>query len=344
MAGPQHLAAGPGWGSPVPYRPGYGWTPPPQAPKPGIVPLRPLGVGELLEGALGLIRSNPRTVLTLAAVLSLLVGLVQAAGVWASFSALEGSTEQLAGSEVPELADMLSTMAAQTLPSLVAGVVQLLAAGLFIVLVGAAVLGRRLDARQTWEQLRPRLAGLVGIALLLAVGLVVIVGAAAGVIVALVPVLAGWAAIPGVILGLAVACFLVYAYVRLALASPALVMEALGPVAALRRSWALVRGSWWRVLGVQLLAAIVVGLLTAVVTVPVTVLTMALSGLDSGPGPILVGSVVSTVVAGVVTLPFSAAMVGLLYLDLRMRHEMLHVQLAAAAAAPAADPLAVYRR
>src|SRR5436189_5109997 len=37
---------GAGYGAP----PG-GWAPPPQAPKPGVIPLRPLAVGEILDGA-----------------------------------------------------------------------------------------------------------------------------------------------------------------------------------------------------------------------------------------------------------------------------------------------------
>src|SRR6185436_2895825 len=61
----------PTWGQPPP---GPGWAPPPQAPKPGIVPLRALGVGDLLEGALSFIRSDPRTILGLAAVLAVGVG------------------------------------------------------------------------------------------------------------------------------------------------------------------------------------------------------------------------------------------------------------------------------
>ena len=49
----------PGWGS---YQPT--WTP---ATKVGIVPLRPLGVGEILDGAFQAVRSNPRAMIGVSA-------------------------------------------------------------------------------------------------------------------------------------------------------------------------------------------------------------------------------------------------------------------------------------
>ena len=38
------------------------------APKPGVIPLRPLGVGEILDGAISYIRANPGVTLGLSAV------------------------------------------------------------------------------------------------------------------------------------------------------------------------------------------------------------------------------------------------------------------------------------
>src|SRR4051812_5807947 len=68
--------AAPGWGQPGPGQPGWGspgwgggqqqWTPPVQAPA-GIVPLRPLGVGEILDGAFQAVRSNPRSMIGVSA-------------------------------------------------------------------------------------------------------------------------------------------------------------------------------------------------------------------------------------------------------------------------------------
>ena len=48
------------------------WTPPPPPPKPGIIPLRPLGVGEILDGAISSIRAQPRLMLGLSAVVAVI--------------------------------------------------------------------------------------------------------------------------------------------------------------------------------------------------------------------------------------------------------------------------------
>lgn len=60
------------WGSPAPA----GWQQPhwgaPPSPKPGVIPLRPLGVGEILDGAVSTMRAHWRTVLTISFAVSLL--------------------------------------------------------------------------------------------------------------------------------------------------------------------------------------------------------------------------------------------------------------------------------
>src|SRR5687767_11648313 len=56
----------PGWGAPVAT-----------APKPGVVPLRPLGLGEVLDGAVALVRGYPRAALGVSAVVALVTTLIQ---------------------------------------------------------------------------------------------------------------------------------------------------------------------------------------------------------------------------------------------------------------------------
>ncbi|MCU0263121.1 MAG: glycerophosphoryl diester phosphodiesterase membrane domain-containing protein [Candidatus Nanopelagicales bacterium] len=330
----------PMWGQPTP------WGPPPPAPKPGIVPLRPLGVGELLDGALSLIRSNPRTVLGLAAAISAVSALLQTVGLWISLQFIEGA-QPVAGSAEVEIAAELTALAsgglAQLVPALVAGFLQVLASGLFIVLVGAAVLGRQLDAGQTWTSLRPRMLPLVGVTLLIGLGSILAVVGMAGAIVALAFAIGEWAVLPGLVIGVGGTIAIVYVYVKLSVASPALVMEGVGVVGSLKRSWVLVRRSWWRVLGILVLAAIITSLLTTVVTIPITLIATLVSGFSESLIPTVLASGVATLVAGIITLPFSAAVTGLLYIDLRMRREALDIELVSAGITPSEDPLAAYR-
>jgi hypothetical protein len=347
--------APPGYGPPPGYgqpgQPAWGqqqapWGPPPPAPKPGIVPLRPLGVGELLDGALSLIRSNPRTVLGLAAVISAVSALLQTVGLWFSLQFIDAAQPVAGSAEIDvaaELTTLVSGGVAQLVPSLVAGFLQVLASGLFIVLVGAAVLGRRLDASQTWASLRPRLLPLVGVTLLIGLGGLLAVAVLVGVIVALALSIGPWAALPGVVIGIGGTIALVYVYVKLSLASPALVMEGVGVVTSLKRSWVLVRRSWWRVLGILILSAIITSLLTTVVTIPITLIATLIGGFSESLVPTVLASGVATLVAGIITLPFSAAVTGLLYIDLRMRREALDIELISAGVQPSPDPLAAYR-
>jgi hypothetical protein len=346
-----------GSGQPAYGQPAYGpqgqpvwgqqaWGPPPPAPKPGIVPLRPLGVGELLDGALSLIRSNPRTVLGLAAAISAVSALLQTIGLWFSLQFLDAAQPVAGSTEVDvaaELTSLISGGVAQLVPALVAGFLQVLASGLFIVLVGAAVLGRRLDASQTWASLRPRMLPLVGVTLLIGVGSLLVVALMVGVIVALGFTIGAWAVLPGLVIGIGGTIALVFAYVKLSLASPTLVMEGIGVIESLKRSWVLVRRSWWRVLGILILSAIITSLLTTVVTIPITLIATLVSGFSESWVPTVLASGVATLVAGIITLPFSAAVTGLLYIDLRMRREALDIELVSAGVQPSDDPLAAYR-
>jgi len=124
----------------------------------------------------------------------------------------------------------------------------------------------------------------------------------------LVSVLAGLAIVGGFILliipGLIVLTHLVCSI-------PALVVEGKRGRAALSRSWRLVRGRAWPVFGALLVTGILTGLVSSVLTAPVSEGWFARGLLAS--------------LASVITYPFTALVVGLLYFDLRVRKESLDV-------------------
>src|SRR5690606_23434507 len=114
------------------------------------------------------------------------------------------------------------------------------------------------------------------------------------------------------------------AYVLLRLAPLAVVVEGLGPLAALRRSAALVRQRFWPVLGALLLAALVAWLVEYALSGIPSAIVLAV-GLDVG----WLLRAVAGVVAGVVVTPYTALVAALVYLDVRVRSEALDVEVLA---------------
>jgi hypothetical protein len=92
---------------------------------------------------------------------------------------------------------------------------------------------------------------------------------------------------------------------------PAVVVERRRGGAALSRSWELVRGFGWPVFGALIVTALLTGIVNAIFTAP------------AGNG--WFGQGIAAAIGSVVTTPFTALVVGLLYFDLRVRKEQLDV-------------------
>jgi hypothetical protein len=322
-----------------------GWTPPP---KPGVVPLRPLGLGDLLDGAVQTMRQNPRVMLGMSAALMAVAAVLSTVFILVGLPRMTRGLEGLDDTGAQVDADqVVSVVTGGAMGFLLPLVVQTLATivltGILIVAVSQAVLGRRPSVGEVWRRARPRLLALVGLSLLSAVLIVLVLAVP---IVPGVALLAAGSDVGGglaLVAGLLTAIVLaVLVYVRLAFAAPALLLEQLGVLAALRRSWRLVAGSWWRCFGILLLGAIIAGAINGLVQLPFSLvgnLAGALAGSDGPTGEVtsglqlaLVITNVGSVLASTVTAPFTAALTALLYIDLRIRWEGLDVTLARAAA------------
>jgi hypothetical protein len=125
----------------------------------------------------------------------------------------------------------------------------------------------------------------------------------------------------------------IWLLVRWSLAAPAMLVEGCGPVAGMRRSFELVKGHWWRVLGVLFLAEI----LAAVLGYGLGALLGGVAALIPGLGAEMRINVVLTgaTLAAILTAPVQAIVTMLLYLDLRVRKEAFDLQFAAHRAAQA---------
>jgi hypothetical protein len=347
----------PGYGPGAGYgAPPGGWAPPPQAPKPGVIPLRPIAVGEILDGAFTSIRRNPKATLGIAAVVLTISAIITTSleVLLLSQLGLNTGTDQTLTSA--QLAGMLAVVIPSGLTAVIlAFIVQILLTGLLTAVVGRSVLGDRITAGQAWRIALPRLPALLLATLLTGLALI---GPWAGL--AAVLIVLGVAGAPGGaliaigFLGVIASLVLdVWFWTMFSMSAAAVVLERQGPARALGRSWRLVRKSFWRVFGILVLAGIIVLVASSVLRLPFTVISAAFS---SGSAPLaqaiqpsvaslLIGAV-GGIVAGAITQPISAGVTVLLYVDLRMRREGLDLALQTATSdgqAPADDFATVWR-
>jgi hypothetical protein len=118
-------------------------------------------------------------------------------------------------------------------------------------------------------------------------------------------------------------CALVAMTFYLAVA-PAVVLENLGPIRAMRRSWRLVQPRFWAVLGIGVLSGVVAYVLGQIVATPFSAIAAAV-GYGIG-WPLLA---VAGIIPSLLTIPFLAIVATLVYFDARIRHEAFDLELAA---------------
>jgi hypothetical protein len=286
----------PGYGQPLGQQRGWG---PGVPPAPGGVPLRPLGVGDILSGAFSLIRQNPAATMGLTASIVTTVSVVMVA-----IFVIAGRTTAAVG--------LLAVPAGLAFLALQLG-------GL-VAAMGRSLLGRKLTMAEAARRSR---AGWVLLATLLLAGLF------SAFWVPLIIAAKGW----GLLLALPLTAWL---GVMLSLTIPVIVLERRGPIAALGRSVHLIRGSYWRVLGIYFLTYLMTWVLSLVISLPLGFVGGLADALGPGGGgtpPVAVAILVigEIAIASLVTTIDSGVLV-LVYADMRMRKEGMDLVLRQAAA------------
>jgi len=292
----------PGYGQLPSYgqygQPGYGQQGGWGAPTPGGIPLRPLGVGDILSGAFTLIRQNPATTLGLtAAVLTTNVVM------WVVVALIASQTSA-------------AVVYVGVLPALLLSAIQL---GGLTAVMGRGILGRKLSISDAVRNSRP---GWVILAvLLLGLGFVVIW-------VPILLVLHGWGIIPVLALS-------AWLGVMVSMTIPVVVLEKQDPASALSRSWRLVRGSYWRVFGIFLLTFVILFVFSFIFSIPLQLISgfagFSLSRSTAGLSITLVIFIIGEIVLYSVTTAIETGVAVLLYADLRMRKEGMDLVLQQAA-------------
>lgn len=319
-----------GYGYPPPYPtaptapgypgyppPGYGYPPPGYPPsgypgatpwKPGIIPLRPLSLSDIFNGAVAYVRANPMATLGMTTVIVLIT------------SALS----LLIGHSTPSAAGDLGMLAGVLTGGIAAVLATILLSGMLTVVVARSVVGTPITVGEAWQRVRGRMPALIALTLLEILAVMVLIGT---VVLAIAGVAkasnVGLAAVVGIVLVLLLIAALAALFTLLSLAPMAVVLERKSVTASITRSVALARPQFWRIFGIRLLASIVAVVVAGAVSVPFDILAQVVSA--GGPEtPSLLRMTIVTIgqaIGQIITTPFTAGVVVLLYVDARIRAE-----------------------
>ena len=317
-----------GWEGPKVYASQLGpqqvradWTMP--APVTGIVPLRPLGVGDVLGGAFRAVRYSPPVMLGLTFAV-VLVAQVVAVMINLAFG------EALSGVLLPFSQDLgnFGFLSLRSLTTPFANLVAIVVASMgLIYTVVEAVAGRRATPQAALRHIGQRLGAALGLAALLAAGLLfaMVVGGA---------VLSSIGVAGGVLLFIFLVLPIGFVFnVKLLFIPCVISSEQMGPFQAVVRSWRLTTGVFWRTLGTYLLTLLIMWIPMSVISgVFFSLAEWAFMGdfidPDSAAGMALTtaGSLLSIIL----TVPLITAVQTLLYVDARIRREGYDITLSEA--------------
>ncbi|WP_448003889.1 glycerophosphoryl diester phosphodiesterase membrane domain-containing protein [Agromyces bauzanensis] len=344
----------PGGSPPPPPPPPGAWTPPP---KPGLLPLRPLGFGTLLWAPFRTLRRNPAATFGSGLVVQL-VSAVATAAVVVPFLAvavtrLENATE--ADADAILSGTVGGFLLLMLVPIAISVVVSAFLQGVMVIEVASGTLGDRLGFGALWRRAAKRIWPLIGWTLLLGAALL-----AAVALLVLIVLLAGSISPTGLAVGIGIAVLLglglvvlgAWVGVKLALVPSVIVLERAGIRTAMARSWRLTDGFFWRTFGTLFLVAFILNVAANVVVQPVSLVGTLLAVIvdPTGTGSALTITIVTTVVTlilslliGAITAVVQAALIAVIYIDLRMRKEGLDLELerhveARGAGLPVGDP------
>jgi hypothetical protein len=277
-----------------------------------VIPLRPLGIPELLDGAITAIRRYPKATIVPSFVVALGLGALNYLTALVSITMYRGVNDL--DPTTASGSDIVGIVGPTLFVGFVGGLVQLVATvlltGVITVVMGQAVLGHDITLSEAWTMVRPRAWQLLGL------GLLVVLMVTIGLVFCL---------IPGIILA-----------VYLSIASAALVLEKSTVGGAIGRSWRLVSGAFWRTFGALILMGIIYFVINLAISVPFSIPEFVAPSVDSATLTVdetrfVINNAIATigsVIVSTITMPFIAAVLSLIYIDRRMRTEGLDITLA----------------
>jgi hypothetical protein len=302
--------------------------------KPGAIPLRPLGLGDMYDGALKIIRFNPKATVgsaVLVASVAMAVPIVITAVVTFAF----GLTLDLEATSfsTSEVVGLVVSMGSLVLGLILQSLGLVLVTGMVAHVTAAAAIGQRLSIGEAWARTRGKRWRLIALTTLL--GLVTLLGF--GAYAALwIPVIRLGDVGTAVVFGLVTAPLFLAAiwwfWIRVYyLPVPALMLEPIGVFGAIGRGYRLTRKAFWRTFGIGMLTLLVTSIAGQVLATPIALIgqVAAVAGATSAYGTLIlvVSQALSSVVTAAFVGPFTSAVTSLQYLDQRIRKEAYDVEL-----------------
>jgi hypothetical protein len=300
--------------------------------KPGAMPLRPLGLGDIYDAAFRIIRFNPKAtvgsaVLVAAVAMAIPVIVTAVVALAVDFSADSGD-------DTAEIVSGVAVGGSFLLGAVLQYVGMIFVTGMVAHVAVAAAVGRRLSLGEAWGATRGTRWRLVGVTLLIGLIWLVVLGVYVAASVLLIVLVDSWigALVWFLVTGAALVVLLCWTWIRVTyLAVPALVIERIGVFAAIGRGYRLTRKQFWRTFGIGLLTGIITAVAAQILTVPFAIVGQVAGFAIPDTGiavlVLIVVNALGTVLSTAFVAPFTAAVTSLQYLDQRMRKEAYDVEL-----------------
>ncbi len=261
--------------------------------------LRPLGVGEILDASINLYFRNLGTFLKIAAVIAIPMGVIIFLLDQIAFAQPEGDVADLGRGfvgEYEQLVDLSTFTTVIVIESLISLFGFLLVIGASFRAVSDLYVGKEANGGESIRFAAGRVHSMLWIGFLFTLGVA----------------LASLALLlPGI-----------WLFVAWSLAIPALLAENLKGSKALGRSFDLVRHNWWRTFGALLVGLIFIGLFQFLLGLAATGLTNLTE--DSLQASLLITDAAQALTL-IITGPLQAAIIAVIYYDLRVRKEAFDV-------------------
>lgn len=304
--------------------------------KPGALPLRPLSLGHIYDGAFRIIRFNPQATVGAAVLVTaaaMLVPIVVAAVLTFTVGIATDSTGELSDdATVADVVGLLAAYGSLLVSLLLAQVGVVFVTGMIAHVTRAAAVGRRLSLREAWAATHGKRWRLLGLAFLVNLGVTVMFGGYVLLWVAVVLLTQETAALVtwGLVSVPVFLALLVWLWIRLCyLPVPPLMLEPVGVFGALGRGWTLTARQFWRTFGIALLTFVIATFAGSLLSTPVSLLgnVAALAVPSYGVLLLIVTQALSLLVNNAFVAPFQATVASIQYVDLRMRKEAFDVEL-----------------